>query len=228
MKPVAKLPVVEKSRNWLIINKPVGISVHNEAGDVRSILKKQLHPGTFHDIYPVHRLDKETSGLLVVATEQETAASLSEQFQTHKAEKTYHAILRGPMDVSEKWLEWAFPISDKAEDVKIHKVFSKDRMESKSLYKVIESNKFFSLVEVRLLTGRQHQIRKHAALSKHAIVGDTRYGDPKYNDKMAELYGTDRMFLHAFRLSLPIGGRVQTFETRFQRSLRSCFRFWRR
>lgn len=212
-KKPTKLPVVEKSKNWLIINKPVGISVHNESGDVRSVLKKQLHPGTFHDIYPVHRLDKETSGLLVVATEQETAAALSEQFQTHKAEKMYYAVLRGGMPVSEEWQEWSFPISDKAEGRKNPQGLLKDRMEAKSLYRVIESNKYFSLVEVRLLTGRQHQIRKHAALAKHAIVGDSRYGDPTYNDKMAGIYGTERMYLHAFRLSLPIGGRVQTFET---------------
>lgn len=213
MKPVQKLPVVEKSKNWLIINKPVGVSVHNEAGDVRSLLKKQLHPGTFHDIYPVHRLDKETSGLLVVATEQETAASLAEQFQTHKAEKMYYALLRGSMPVSDEWQEWSVPISDKAEGRKNPQGLLKDRVEAKSLYRVLQSNPYFSLVEVRLLTGRQHQIRKHAALAKHAIVGDSRYGDPKYNSKMAQMYGTDRMFLHAFRLSLPIGGRVQTFET---------------
>lgn len=213
MKPVQKLPVVEKSKNWLIINKPVGVSVHNEAGDVRSLLKKQLHPGTFHDIYPVHRLDKETSGLLVVATEQETAASLAEQFQTHKAEKMYYALLRGSMPASDEWQEWSVPISDKAEGRKNPQGLLKDRVEAKSLYRVLQSNPYFSLVEVRLLTGRQHQIRKHAALAKHAIVGDSRYGDPKYNSKMAQMYGTDRMFLHAFRLSLPIGGRVQTFET---------------
>ncbi|MBV2168060.1 MAG: RNA pseudouridine synthase [Bdellovibrio sp.] len=213
MKPAQKLPVVEKSKHWLIINKPTGISVHNEAGDVRSILKKQLHPGTFHDIYPVHRLDKETSGLLVVATEQEAAASLSEQFQNHKAEKMYYAVLRGPMDVSDEWQEWAFPISDKAEGRKNPQGLLKDRIEAKTLYRVLESNKFFSLVELRLLTGRQHQIRKHSALAKHAIVGDPRYNDPTYNSKMAKIYGNDRMYLHAFRLTLPIGGRVQTFET---------------
>ncbi|MNK07366.1 tRNA pseudouridine synthase C [compost metagenome] len=208
-----KLPVIEKSRNWLVIDKPHGISVHNESGDVRSLLKQQLHKGTFHDIYPVHRLDKETSGLLVVATEQETAANLSEQFQSHKAEKNYVAVVRGQMTVSDEWIPWEFPISDKAEGRKNPQGLLKDRIEAKSLVKVLESNNFFSLIEVRLLTGRQHQIRKHAALARHAIVGDERYGDEKYNAKMAGIYGTDRMFLHAFRLSLNVGNRVQTFET---------------
>lgn len=209
-----KLPIIEKSKNWVIINKPAGISVHNEAGDVRSLLKKQLHPGTFDDIYPVHRLDKETSGILVVATEGETAAALAEQFQNHKAEKFYYAVLRGAMPVSSEFQEWATPISDKAEGRKNPQGLLKDRVQAKTLYKVLKSNKFFSLVEFQLMTGRQHQIRKHAALAKHAIVGDTRYGDQKYNDRMAEIYGTDRMFLHAFRLRLAVnGGRPQTFET---------------
>lgn len=223
MKPAQKLPVIEKSKNWLIINKPPGISVHNEAGDVRSLLKKQLHPGTFHDIYPVHRLDKETSGLLVVATEQEAAAALSEQFQTHQVAKSYYAVLRGGMDLSDDWQEWSTPISDKSEGRKNPQGLLKDRVEAKTLYKVIKTNQFFSLVEVRLLTGRQHQIRKHAALAKHAIVGDSRYGDPKYNDKMAKIYNTDHMFLHAFRLELPIGGRVQTFETPIPPEFKALF-----
>lgn len=209
-----KLPLIEKSKNWVVINKPAGISVHNEAGDVRSLLKKQLTPGTFSDIYPVHRLDKETSGILVVATEAETAASLAEQFQKHTAEKFYYAVLRGAMPVANEFQEWATPISDKAEGRKNPQGLLKDRVPAKTLYKVLKSNKYFSLVEFQLLTGRQHQIRKHAALAKHAIVGDTRYGDQKYNDRMAGIYGTNRMFLHAFRLRLSLdSGQAQTFET---------------
>jgi len=219
-----KLPIIEKNKHWLIIDKPPGISVHNESGDVRSLLKDQLHRGTFHDIYPVHRLDKETSGLLLVATEQEMAAQLSEQFQTQKAEKSYYAVLRGPMTVSDEWQDWATPISDRAEGRKNPQGLLKDRLESLSRFKVLESNKFFSLVEVRLMTGRQHQIRKHAALAKHAIVGDSRYGDENYNDKMATLYGTNRMFLHAFRLTIDLGKRKQTFETPVPPGFRELFK----
>lgn len=207
-----KIPIVEKSKNWVVIDKPSGVSVHNEGLDVRVLLKKQLTPGTYHDIYPVHRLDKETSGLLVVALEQETAANLSEQFQTHKVEKTYFALLRGEMPVSTDWQEWATPISDKAEGRKNPQGLLKDRIEARTLYKVKESNKYFSLVEVRLLTGRQHQIRKHAALARHAIVGDTRYGDQKYNERMAHIYQTDRMFLHAARLTILMNGYKHSFE----------------
>ncbi|MGZ3772103.1 MAG: RluA family pseudouridine synthase [Pseudobdellovibrionaceae bacterium] len=207
-----QLSIIEKSKQWLIVNKPAGISVHNDIGDVRSILKSQLPAGSYDDIYPVHRLDKETSGLLLIATDKKTAASLAEQFQTHKTEKSYYALLRGAMEVSDQWQEWFAPLSDKAEGRKNPQGLSKDRVEAKTLYKVIKSNKFFSLVEVRLLTGRQHQIRKHAALAMHGIVGDPRYGDPKYNAKIAQIYGTERMFLHAFRLGIVIDCQNRSFE----------------
>lgn len=223
MPPVQNLTIVAKSKNWLIVDKPPGISVHNEAGDVRSILQKQLPSGSFHDIHPVHRLDKETSGLLLIATEQKTAAALAEQFQEHKTEKMYYAVLRGSMDVSDNWQEWSMPISDKAEGRKNPQGPLKDRVEAKTRYRVLKSNKFFSLVEVHLLTGRQHQIRKHSAIAKHAIVGDSRYGDPKYNSKMAQLYNTERMFLHAFRLSITIDGKIQTFETAMPEEFKNLF-----
>lgn len=208
-----KLKIIAQNKSWLIIDKPPGVSVHNDVGDVRSLLTAQLPKGSYQDIYPVHRLDKETSGLLLVALDQKTAASLAALFQEHQTEKMYYCVVRGGMPVSEKFQEWAMPISDKAEGRKNPQGMAKDRVEAKTQYRVLKSNRYFSLLEVRLLTGRQHQIRKHTAMAKHAIIGDSRYGDPKYNGKMAGIYGTDRMFLHAFRLSLPLEGKTQTFMT---------------
>ncbi|WP_374035313.1 RluA family pseudouridine synthase [Bdellovibrio bacteriovorus] len=207
-----QIPVIEKSKHWLVINKPSGVSVHNDPPDVRTLLKKQLTPGSYQDIHPAHRLDKETSGLLLVGLDAETAANLSGQFQEHKVEKTYYALLRGEMPVSPDWQEWNTPISDKAEGRKNPQGLLKDRVEARTLYKVLEANKYFSMVEVRLITGRQHQIRKHTALIRHAIVGDTRYGDPKYNERMANIYQTKRMFLHAARMTVMINGYKHSFE----------------
>ncbi|XGC81879.1 RluA family pseudouridine synthase [Bdellovibrio bacteriovorus] len=208
-----ELKIIEKNKHWLVIDKPAGISVHNEVGDVKSLLKKQLQAGSYQDIFLVHRLDKETSGLMLIALDQKTAASLADLFQTHQAEKFYYAVLRGPMPVTGQWQEWNQPISDKAEGRKNPQGLSKDRIEAKTLFKVVKANRYFSLIEVRLMTGRQHQIRKHTAMAKHAIVGDSRYGDPKYNSKMAGMYGTDRMYLHAFKLRLPLEGKTHEFST---------------
>lgn len=205
------LVIIEKSKKWLVIDKPAGISVHNDEGDVRHLLKKQLPAGSYTDIYLVHRLDKETSGALVVATEQKAAAELATQFQNRVANKKYLAVLRGTMEVTNQWQDWKTPISDKSEGRKNPQGLAKDRVDAHTQYRVLESNKYFSLVEFNLLTGRQHQIRKHAAIARHAILGDDRYSDPKYNKKMANLYNTDRMFLHAFEITLTVDGADKTF-----------------
>ena len=155
------LPVMFQGHDWLIINKPAGVSVHNDIGDVRTLLKKQLPAGSFEDIYPIHRLDKETSGLLLLATKAKMAATLAEQFQNHKTEKIYFAVLRGALPVSDQWQEWATPLSDKAEGRRNPQGMARDRVEAKTLYRVVKANKYLSLIEVQLLTGRQHQIRKH-------------------------------------------------------------------
>lgn len=206
------LPLIAEGPGWLVVNKPVGVSVHNDPQDVTQILRQQLKPGSFQDIHPVHRLDKETSGLLLIALNANLSRELAEQFQAHSCEKTYFAILRGAMPVNDKFQSWTQAISDKAEGRKNPQGLAKDRVEARTDFKVIQANKYFSLIEVKLLTGRQHQIRKHSAMAKHSIIGDARYGDPKYNSRMAHLYGTDRMFLHAARLKIKFSGEEKIFE----------------
>lgn len=218
------LPILEKSQTWVLIDKPAGVSVHNDTDDVRSLLSQQLPKGSFQDIYPVHRLDKETSGLLLVALNSTTARELAEQFQSRQTEKYYLAVLRGSIPITSDWQTWSYPISDKAEGRKNPQGLSKDRVEAQTLYRVREANKFFSLVEVKILTGRQHQIRKHSALAKHAIVGDSRYNDPKYNERMTQIYKTDRMFLHAWRLEIKIEGLPKSFEAPLPTEFSNLFR----
>lgn len=205
------LSVIAQGASWIVINKPAGISVHNDHQDVCHLLKKQLKAGTYEDIFPVHRLDKETSGVLLVALNSKTARELAEQFQAKTCEKTYTAVLRGVLSGSD-WQIWNRPISDKAEGRKNPQGMAKDRVEARTDFKVIKTSKYFSMIEVKLFTGRQHQIRKHSAMVQHGIIGDGRYGDPKYNSRMAGIYGTDRMFLHATCLKILIEGQSQNFE----------------
>ncbi|MDG0817740.1 RluA family pseudouridine synthase [Bdellovibrio svalbardensis] len=222
------LPIIAQDTSWIVINKPAGISVHNAGADsgqdVIQILKKQLKPGTFTDIHPVHRLDKETSGLLLIALNSKAAKELAEQFQERNCEKTYIAVLRGALPLSENWQSWGMAISDKSEGRKNPQGLSKDRVEARTDFKVVKVSHYFSLIEVKLLTGRQHQIRKHSAIAKHNIIGDGRYGDPKYNERMAKIYGTDRMFLHAARLKINIGGKERVFEAPRPEEFEALFR----
>ncbi len=187
------LVILARGHSWLVVDKPAGMSVHNDPQDVCRILGRQLEPGTFDDVHPVHRLDKETSGLLLVALDSGTARDLSGKLQERSCEKVYLAIVRGALPVSETWQTWSQSLSDKAEGRRNPRGQSTDRVEARTDYRVSRSSRYLSLMEVRLLTGRQHQIRKHSAIAGHAIVGDRRYGDPGYNSRMAGIYGTDSL-----------------------------------
>ncbi len=187
------LNILFKDESMLVVDKPVGVSVHNQDGDdnLISLLQGQFSGLQF---YPVHRLDKETSGVQIFALNEKTAALLALAFQERKLEKKYVGVLCGSM-LSDKG-SWLQPLSDRSEGRKNPAGLSQDRIQCETRFQVLERSKYFTKCEFNLITGRQHQIRKHAVLNRHALVGDQRYGDLKYNQKIATIYGHARMFLH--------------------------------
>jgi RluA family pseudouridine synthase len=210
----------ESNLNFKIIEKPYGLSVHNDEPGKENflqVLQKQLQ---IDQIFPVNRLDKETSGLMVVAFNSEAAKELAELFQNRKVIKKYQAVLRGDVrgeikaeiatgtndDLNASLGTWNFPISDKAEGRVNPAGLAQNRKAATTHFKVLQKTKHNTLVELTLETGLQHQIRKHAALAGHPIVGDPRYNDKKYNDMISKRYGTDRMFLHSCELSFSLKG----------------------
>ncbi|MCC6137591.1 MAG: RNA pseudouridine synthase, partial [Bdellovibrionaceae bacterium] len=108
--------------------------------------------------------------------------------------KIYNGILRGKLSANEG--VWDQPLTDKAEGRTNPQGIPKSRVACETRYKTVTANTYFTHCEFQLITGRQHQIRKHTALVKHALVGDPRYNDPKYNKKIAEIYKHTRMLLH--------------------------------
>lgn len=202
------LNIIQESSDWLVIDKPPGISVHNDKVNVLSLLQQQKkNPNlSFHS---VHRLDSETSGILLIAKDPEVAAMLIEDMQKESTHMLYQAVLRGPMKEDEARWDWG--LSDKAEGRKNPQGLSKDRKECRTLVKVLQKNEYLTLVECEITQGRQHQIRKHAAVAEHPVVGDKRYNDPKYNERIAKMYGTERMLLHATELRIRLKGRDIVF-----------------
>lgn len=194
----SNLRVIYQDREVVVVDKPVGMSIHNDDSSLIA---------TLGNVLPVHRLDKETSGVQILAKNSEAARVWATPFQLDQVAKIYVAVLRGSMEQSLGI--WKQPLTDKAEGRSNPAGKSADRVPCETHFRALKNSKFFSLLELDLKTGRQHQIRKHAALSGHAIVGDPRYGDPRYNGKMATFYGTDRMFLHC--QSIQIKG--QKFES---------------
>lgn len=201
-----EVKILHQDQEIVIVDKDHGISVHNneDPQNLLSILEKQLN---LAKLYPVHRLDKETSGIQVLALNASAAQRYSEEFGKKTVRKQYIGILRGQLKVNKG--VWAKPLTDKAEGRTKPEGASKDRVPCETAFRVLQGNSYFSLCEFDLKTGRQHQIRKHTALTNHPLVGDPRYGDPKYNKKIASLYNQDRMFLHCFGLEI-LGLRIHS------------------
>lgn len=187
------LDIVLENDFFIVINKPSGLSAHNDEPSLLTLLKKQKKPD-----FIVNRLDKETSGLMVIAKRADFHALLGEALKEGK--KTYRALLRGELPKNET--KWSKPISDKAEGHKNPQGLKKDQLDALTLVHIERQSKYFTEVTLDLKSGRQHQIRKHACIAGHAILGDSRYNEKKYNEKMFGYYpnAEKRMYLHAEKL----------------------------
>lgn len=194
-----KIKLLVKEKSFIAVDKPVGVSIHNleDETNLLEVLKKQY---SFKKLFPVHRLDKETSGVQILALDEKAARSFSEAFESSSVEKKYIGLLRGVLKTENG--VWDKPLTDKAEGRKNPTGLSKDRVFCETHYQVIKKNKYFSFCEFDLKTGRQHQIRKHSAMSGHPLVGDARYGETKYNKKIQQLYNRERMFLHCCKIQI--------------------------
>lgn len=196
-----QIPVVFKNEDIVVVDKPVGISIHNAEDPTNLIreLESQLAAERLR-LFPVHRLDKETSGIQIFAFNERAAAQFAGEFQSRSVRKVYLGLLRGSMKLDDG--AWVQPLTDKSEGRVNPAGTARDRIACETRFRVLKKSKFFTLCEFDLVTGRQHQIRKHAAINGHALVGDGRYGDKKYNDRMRVLYEDDRMFLHCASVEL--------------------------
>ena len=196
---MASIQILHRDEQILVVNKPAGLSVHNneDPQNLLQVLEKQL---ALQKMLPVHRLDKETSGVQILALNSKAAALWAKQFEDKLTRKIYSGVIKG--NLKESSGIWNRPLTDKAEGRKNPQGISKSRVPCETQFTVAQTNSYFTLCEFNLITGRQHQIRKHAALASHAIVGDPRYNDPKYNEKIAKIYSQKRMFLHCSRVEI--------------------------
>ena len=199
------IKILEENDFFIVLRKPEAFSVHNQSPSVAEFLTARKKPLHF-----VNRLDQETSGLMVVAREPEGHLELADSLENGK--KFYRALLRSPWKASEKSVLWKKPISDKAEGYKNPQGLSAHRVDASTKVQIVRSNQYFTEIYAELLTGRQHQIRKHAAIAKHPVVGDPRYNEKKYNDNIAKHYAVKRMHLHAEKLEFSFRGKNYVFE----------------
>ncbi len=205
-----KIKIIEHGQGWICLEKPGGMSVHNDPGrDLLSDLQKNLGPGITEILQPVHRLDKETSGLLLVATDRGTLTGLSDLFAGGKVTKRYKALVHGHFDQDQG--TWDTPLTKSAGGRTDPRGRGK-RVKALTRYRVLDHSIHYTLLDVELFTGRKHQIRRHAKLAGHPVVGDSRYGSPRALEFLKTEKQFESMGLHSYFLSFKDKGRTVTLE----------------
>jgi 23S rRNA pseudouridine1911/1915/1917 synthase len=216
------LNILYEDECLLVLNKPAGLVVHPAAGnEEHTLVNALLHhcKGQLSGIGGVarpgivHRLDKETSGCLVVAKQDETHVALSAQFAGRKVDKVYHAILCGELPRERGEIKAA--IARHSSHRKRMAVDDEAGREARTSYRLLERLNGATLAEALLHTGRTHQIRVHFQFLGHPLVGDRTYGN-RQNQKLEDLTGyiAPRVMLHALRLAFvhPRSAKKMNFE----------------
>lgn len=233
------LNIIDENEHFIVINKPSGLQVHpSTRGEtdtlangllayypaIKDVGDDVLRPGI------MHRLDKDTSGLMVIAKDQETYSELKEAFKMRKIQKTYMALVWGSFDKKEGIINAPIARAKSYTKQKVaHGKFGGDAKDAVTHYRVLqelrlqesaaELNETISLVEIQPKTGRMHQIRVHFAHIQHPLVGDTKYGTKNEYDKNRQFFislpanAPHTFFLHATRLAFTLSNKEYSFES---------------
>jgi tRNA pseudouridine65 synthase len=185
--PQGPLPVLYQDDDLIIVNKPSGLSAHRGMSNERDYVLTRVRDQLQQQVYLAHRLDRATSGALLLTRDPALVHPLQLAFQSGAVEKRYLALLRGV--IAERIeVDYAIP---KAED-------HPERVDARTHFRRLAVYaERYSLVEAAPQTGRFHQIRRHASHLRHPIIGDTHYGDRRENRFFREHFALMRLALHA-------------------------------
>lgn len=212
--PAREFPVLLDDPAFLAIDKPAGVAVHGGSGVSFGVIEqlRQAHPGA-PLLELVHRLDRETSGILLIAKKKSALRALQDQFRERETAKTYLALVKGAWPAARKVIDLPllkYLLPDGERRVRVTREDDPQGMRSISLVRVLgavrppagwpaSAEAQFTLLAVTIKTGRTHQIRVHLAHAGHPIVCDDKYGDFELN-RLLQRHGLKRMFLHAWKL----------------------------
>ena len=198
-----KLTVLYEDNQIVVVIKPQNVpSAPDDSGDadmltlVKDYVKEKYNKTGDAFIGLVHRLDRPTGGIMVFARNSKSAKRLSEQFKTHEVEKVYYAITNGVVKIKSQNLVNYLKKDEKENIVKIVPMSESGAKKAELNYKVLEDNGKESLLEVRILTGRSHQIRLQLANIGFSLVGDVKYGKAKGRTQALGLWAGKLSFTH--------------------------------
>lgn len=235
--PARSFPVLFEDEAFLALDKPAGVAVHGGSGVSFGVIEqlRQARPQA-RLLELVHRLDRETSGLLLIAKKKSALKALQDQFRERETGKTYLTLVKGRWPERLKVLDQPlhkYLQADGERRVRVVEPGHPDGMRSVTLVKVQQHfparagfeafcPEGMTLLEVTIKTGRTHQIRVHLSHAGHPIAGDDKYGDFELNRQLAKA-GLRRMFLHAWRLRLahPISGQTMELHSELPPELKS-------
>lgn len=205
------LEILYQDQYLVAVNKPSGLLVHRSWLDTHAtefaLQKVRNQIGQY--VYPVHRLDRPTSGVLLFALDKESANNISEQFIKQETEKRYLAVVRGHLGDG----ELDYPLKEKLDKIADKRAQQdKPAQQAFTQYRCLQQTELpiavrpynssrYSLMELIPKSGRKHQLRRHMAHLRHPIVGDTSHGDGKHNAMFRDNFDSQRLLLHAAYLS---------------------------
>ena len=202
--------VIEDNKNFIVINKPAGIAVQSGTKSFKNIVDTLRKTKYFDDTKPfiVHRLDKETSGILIVAKNREYAQLFTSLFRIRKIHKTYLAVVYGEVSKDIKTLE---------DDLILYEKDRKIIQKAISYIKILKNNNQYSLLELRPITGRKHQLRKQLYNIGNSIIGDDKY----YVKKSGVFVKSKNLMLHAYEIKFMINNVKYNFKAEMNQEFKS-------
>ena len=210
---VTSLDIIYEDANVILINKPVGmLSQPDDSGEasmVEYVIGYLLNTGalTEDDLRTFHpsvcnRLDKNTSGIIAAGKSLSGLQNLSDMFRERTVSKEYLCIVKGKID-NKKHIKGYLKKDASLNKVTVYDSKRDDAQPIETLYEPLISNDRNTLLKVKLITGRTHQIRAHLASEGHPLSGDTKYGESSYNKYFRQKYGLKHQLLHAYQLTFP-------------------------
>jgi len=216
----SQFPIVFEDAALLVIDKPAGVAVHGGSGVSYGVIESLRAARPQAKLLELaHRLDRDTSGLLIVAKKRSALVELHRLLREAAVEKVYVAVVKGvlkkPLEIREPLHKYVSATGERRVSV------GAGGREALTRVKPLKASDHYSVLEVRLLTGRTHQIRVHLAHAGHPVLGDDKYGDFPLNRAVAKL-GVRRLLLHARRLGFahPVTGERISLESKLPDDMR--------